>query len=285
MTDQLPSDVERKKRPASQYYWGDWWKDKGLHSCSLTARGLWHEMNCLMHEGEPYGHLTLNGRPMTVAQLANQCRISASQCAKLLRELEDAGVPSRTPDGVIFSRRMVRDEASRNARAEGGKLGAEHGSKGAEHGSKGGRPGGSKGGSETPLDASRKPPPSSSSSSSDTPIAPKGAPKAQAVGLKAWIETIKAKGEKPIPPGDPVLAYADKVGIPRDYLVLAWQQFLHTYTTSRDGKRYRDWRKVFRNAVEANWLKLWYLDGQTNTYGLTTVGHQAQRAHDDRRAA
>lgn len=119
----------------------------------------------------------------------------------------------------------------------------------------------------------------------DTPIAPKGASKAAAVGLKAWIETIKAKGEKPIPPGDPVLAYADKVGIPRDYLVLAWQQFLHTYTTSRDGKRYRDWRKVFRNAVEANWLKLWYLDGQTNTYGLTTAGHQAQRAHDDRRAA
>ena len=159
-------ETDRKKRPASQYYWGDWWKDKGLHSCSLTARGLWHEMNCLMHDGEPYGHLTLNGRPMTVAQLANQCRISASQCAKLLRELEDAGVPSRTPDGVYFSRRMVRDEASRNARAEGGKLGAEHGSKGAEHGSKGGRPAGSKGGSETPLDAGEKPPPSSSSSAS-----------------------------------------------------------------------------------------------------------------------
>lgn len=118
-----------------------------------------------------------------------------------------------------------------------------------------------------------------------SPIAPKGASKSAAVGLKAWIDAIKAKGEKPIPPGDPVLAYADKVGIPREYLVLAWQQFLHTYTTSRDGKRYRDWRKVFRNAVEANWLKLWYLDGQTNTYGLTTVGHQAQRAHDDRRAA
>ena len=278
-------EPDRKKRPASQYYWGDWWKDKGLHSCSLTARGLWHEMNCLMHDGEPYGHLTLNGRPMTVAQLANQCRISASQCAKLLRELEDAGVPSRTPEGVFFSRRMVRDEASRNARAEGGKLGAEHGSKGAEHGTKGGRPAATKGGSETPLDVGGKPPPSSSSSTSvDTPIAPKGAPKAPAVGLKAWIEAIKAKGERPIPPEDPVLAYADKVGIPREFLVLAWQQFLHLYTTGRDGKRYRDWRKVFRNAVEGNWLKLWFL-APDGTYSLTTVGHQAQRAHDDRRAA
>lgn len=117
----------------------------------------------------------------------------------------------------------------------------------------------------------------------DTPIAPRGASRSGAVGLKAWVDAIKAKNEKPIPPGDPVLAYADKVGIPRDFLVLAWQQFLHLYTTVRDGKRYRDWRKVFRNAVEANWLKLWYLDGQT--YSLTTVGHQAQRAHDDRRAA
>lgn len=120
---------------------------------------------------------------------------------------------------------------------------------------------------------------------SNTPIAPKGAPKAAAVGLKAWIEAIKARGEKPIPAGDPVLAYADRVGLPREFLVLAWQQFLHTYTTSRDGKRYRDWRKVFRNAVEANWLRLWYLDGQAGGYALTTVGHQAQRAHDDRRAA
>jgi hypothetical protein len=161
-----PAPDAPKKRPASQYYWGDWWKDKGLHACSLPARGLWHEMNCLMHEGEPYGHLTLNGRPMTVAQLANQCRISAPQCKKLLDELTAAGVPSVTADGVLFSRRMVRDEAVRNARAAGGKDGAEHGIKGAESGAKGGRPKGSKGGSETPLTGGSKPPPSSSSSSS-----------------------------------------------------------------------------------------------------------------------
>ena len=104
------------------------------------------------------------------------------------------------------------------------------------------------------------------------------------MGLKAWLEAIKAKSERPIPAGDPVLAYADRVGLPRDYLVLAWQQFVHTYTVARDRKRYRDWRQVFRNAVEGNWLKLWYLDASEN-YSLTTVGHQAQRAHDDRKAA
>ena len=45
-----------------------------------------------------------------------------------------------------------------------------------------------------------------------------------------------------------------------------------------------DWRRVFSNAVEGNWLKLWFLDGQ-GQYQLTTVGHQAKRAHDERRAA
>lgn len=178
MTAQKPVPTavenEKSKRPASQYYWGDWWKDKGLHSCSLTARGLWHEMNCLMHEGEPYGHLTLNGKPMTPAQLANHCRITKAQCANLLTELDEAGVPSKTAEGVIYSRRMVRDEAIRNARAAGGKAGSEHGIKGAEHGVKGGRPTGVKGASKTPLDDSNKPPPSSSSASSPSGSVPDG---------------------------------------------------------------------------------------------------------------
>lgn len=118
----------------------------------------------------------------------------------------------------------------------------------------------------------------------DTPIPPKGAGKGAAVGLKAWLEACKATSQKPIPEDDPVFAYADEVGIPADFLRLAWQEFRHRYAQP-DAKRYRDWRAVFRKAVRGNWLKLWFLDSQANTYGLTTVGHQAQRAHDDRRAA
>lgn len=168
------TESEKTKRPASQYYWGDWFKDVALQSCSLPARGLWHEMNCLMHQGEPYGHLTLpNGKAMGTGQLANLCKISPALCKKLVQELEDNGVSSRTAEGVIYSRRMVRDEAVRQARAEGGKAGAEHGIKGAESGKKGGRPRQVEGGSETPLPGFDKPPPSSSSSSS--PSGEKGA--------------------------------------------------------------------------------------------------------------
>ena len=116
----------------------------------------------------------------------------------------------------------------------------------------------------------------------EPPIPPKGG-KAGAIGLKSWLEAIKAKGEQPIPEGDPVFAYADEVGLTRDLLRLAWLEFRHRYSQP-DAKRYRDWRAVFRKAVRGNWLKLWFIDGE-GAYHLTTVGHQAQRAHEERRAA
>lgn len=159
--------MNRVKRPASQYYWGDWRRDTALQSCSLAARGLWHEINCLMHDCEPYGHLCVGSAPMQPAQLARLVGETARECQALLAELESAGVFSRTDQGAIFSRRMVRDEELRNRRANGGRLGAEHGQKGADHGKKGGRPSKSKGGSETPLSADNKPPPAFASASAE----------------------------------------------------------------------------------------------------------------------
>ena len=111
------------KRPSFQFYPADWRKDAALQSCSLSARGLWHEMMCLMHECEPYGHLSVNGKPMRPAQVARLVGVAEKEYQKLLAELEDAGVPSVADDGSIYSRRMVRDEHIRNVRAEAGKKG------------------------------------------------------------------------------------------------------------------------------------------------------------------
>jgi hypothetical protein len=152
------------KRPAFQFYPADWRKDMALQSCSVAARGLWVDMLCIAHECEPYGHLTVNGKAMTAAQIGRHTGLTERECSKLLGELADSGVSSVTSEGVIFSRRMVRDEEIRNKRAEGGKAGSEHGAKGAEHGIKGGRPPKTRGVSEAPLE----PPPSSSSSSSSS---------------------------------------------------------------------------------------------------------------------
>jgi hypothetical protein len=150
------------KRPAFQFYPADWRKDAALQSCSIAAQGLWINILCIAHECEPYGHLMINGKPMSGAQIGRLVGLSAKDCDKLLVELQAAGVLDKTPDAAIYSRRMVRDEEIRNRRAAGGGEGAAHGIKGAEHGLKGGRPKTERGVIYPPL----KPPPSSSSSSS-----------------------------------------------------------------------------------------------------------------------
>ncbi len=111
------------KRPAFQWYPGDWRRDTALESCSIEARGLWIEMLNLMHDGEPYGYLTAAGVPIDARALGNLTGVPPSKLSKILRELEQRKIFSRSDTGVIYSRRMVRDEGLRNRRAAGGKLG------------------------------------------------------------------------------------------------------------------------------------------------------------------
>ncbi|MGF6212360.1 hypothetical protein [Comamonas sp. 4034] len=167
--------VATVKRPSFQFYPADWRKDPALAACSLAARGLWMELLCIAHESERYGFLSINGKAMTPAQLARIVGETPALVTKLLREIEEAGVLSRSEDGIIFSRRMVRDEELRNIRAANGVKGAEHGKKGASHGVKGGRPAKTSIGEitplETPQDVQKEPSPSSSSSSSINSVA------------------------------------------------------------------------------------------------------------------
>jgi hypothetical protein len=111
------------KRPAFQFYPSDWLRDPALRSCSLPARGLWTDLLCYMHEGSPYGHLALNNEPITDAQAARMVGTTVATYRKLLQELEASGVSSRDANGVLYSRRMVRDEHVRSVRAAGGHLG------------------------------------------------------------------------------------------------------------------------------------------------------------------
>ncbi len=157
------------KRPAFQFYPSDWLTEVSLRLCSAGARSLWMDIMCLVHDLEPYGHLTDMGRPMAPEVLAKLVGESPAAVKRWLAELEGREVFSVTAEGVIYSRRMVRDEAVREARASGGSAGAEHGSKGAAHGSKGGRPKKGEGGSDAEPRGDKKPPlkppPSTTSSS------------------------------------------------------------------------------------------------------------------------
>lgn len=209
----------RGKLPAFQFYTKDWREDLELQSCSLAAQGLWINAICIAHQARPYGHLVINGKPMTLQQIANAIGTAPRECKKLLDELAAAGVTSLAEDGAIFSRRMVRDQALREVRAAGGKAGAEHGAKGAAHGAKGGRPRKQGGDENPPSDddgtGGEKPPlnpPPSSPSPSATPVKqgdepPAAAPAPTARGALAL--RFKAVGILPEPGHADFQALAD----------------------------------------------------------------------------
>ncbi len=101
------------KRPAFQFYPSDWRKDIELGACSYVARGVWFEMLCVMHEAQPYGHMAMDGRAIPDQAAANLVRCPVKAYRDATAELEANGVFSRTSDGIIYSRRMVRDEKER----------------------------------------------------------------------------------------------------------------------------------------------------------------------------
>ena len=111
------------KRPSFQFYPSDWLRDTALRSCSPSARGLWIDMICFMHEGNPYGHLKVGNKVILPSNLASMVGATLLEVEGWLSELHQAGVYEIADTGEIYSKRMVRDETLRNKRAEGGKLG------------------------------------------------------------------------------------------------------------------------------------------------------------------
>ena len=110
--------------PWMKFWTADLCANPALRICSLAARGLWIEILAIMHQAEPRGHLLLNGRPVTIEQLAVLTGSSVDECSRLLEELEIAGVFDRRKNGVIVSRRMEKDEnLSRKNSANGQKGG------------------------------------------------------------------------------------------------------------------------------------------------------------------
>lgn len=111
------------KRPSFQFYPGDWLNDAALRMCSIGARGLWMDMICLMHQGSEYGYLKVNGKVILPDNLARMVGATLQEVEGWMIELSEVGVYSEDESGCIFSRRMIRDEEIRQARAAGGKMG------------------------------------------------------------------------------------------------------------------------------------------------------------------
>lgn len=118
-----------------------------------------------------------------------------------------------------------------------------------------------------------------------TPKSPKGY-RTQAVSLKTFLDSCKQKNEKPISGYTPVFSYAESVGLPTDFIQLAWFEFCRQFGDGgvNESRKQKDWRKTFRNYVEKGYLKLWWITPE-GRYELTTNGKQAQLANSERLAA
>ena len=113
----------RVKLPHIKFYPRDWLAEYRLRTLSPGDRGVWIDMLCVMAMAEPYGHLAMQGIPMTDSQVASMIGLSEDTYKGYLYRLEHAGVFSRNGNGMIFSRRLIRD----HQRIE---LGRKYGKKG-----------------------------------------------------------------------------------------------------------------------------------------------------------
>jgi uncharacterized phage protein (TIGR02220 family) len=114
-------------RPATQWYWDDWFSSHDVQSCSLAAQGLWVNLLGIMFSSEIRGTLTINGMPVDNKIIAKRFGHHLKDVNKLITELEAAKVFSRLEDGTIYSRRMYRESLRQQEisqkRAEAGKAG------------------------------------------------------------------------------------------------------------------------------------------------------------------
>jgi hypothetical protein len=107
--------------PWFKFYPRDWRGNQGLRVVSLAARGLWLEMLAIMHEGQPYARLAVNGKPVPSETLALMVGASHEEVCRLLEELRSAAVFQTTRNGVVHSARMAKERA----RSEKGRKSAD----------------------------------------------------------------------------------------------------------------------------------------------------------------
>ena len=113
------------KLPALHFYTGDLWKDDGAMLLDCEERGAWIQMLFIMHDNpQRRGYLEINNKPYPNDALARKIGISSEKIEKILEKIIEFGVGSvEKKTGILYSRRMVRDEEKRQALANNGKKG------------------------------------------------------------------------------------------------------------------------------------------------------------------
>lgn len=132
----MMADPSTNKRPAFQFYPGDWLRNSKLRRCSHAARGAWVDVLCLLHDAEQYGVLDwplsdiaqAAGAPIDLLlELATKGVIKGSDsgCEGYVYQATHAGTkgpkevvlpPTSTPRW--YCSRFVRDEHIRKNRGK-----------------------------------------------------------------------------------------------------------------------------------------------------------------------
>lgn len=115
---------KKKDLPYMPFYVGDWLKCPEVRALTPDCRGLWFDLLCYMWESTERGVMvTPNGRPYTDNEIVRMVGLDNQNSGIWLTTLLSEGVCSRRPDGAVFSKRMVRDEQTRQIRRETGAKG------------------------------------------------------------------------------------------------------------------------------------------------------------------
>lgn len=200
-----------------------------------------------------------------VATLAKKCRMKPRNCRYILRALEDSRelsvVPNAGPKGANLYR--INLDA----------LGLQH-SAGVQSLA------GLQRSAATPAKDCRKPLQRIAAEPSVNHQEPSGGgkrrPRSGEITFSEWLDQIRASGQKPISDYLTIWDYAEKIGLPVEFVEIAWLKFRDRYLADQNhsGKKYADWRRVFLNAVKGNWFRLWF--AKDGGFILTTIGQQAE---------
>jgi len=111
--------------PSQPWYWGDWFKAMDVQALPRDIRCTWFEMIGRMWESKNRGELSINNRGLSIEQLAQLLGFGGDveECKRHLDYLEEFSIFSRKKNGVIFCRKMVKDEKIRVSRSSAGTKG------------------------------------------------------------------------------------------------------------------------------------------------------------------
>lgn len=227
----------------------------------------------------------------SIAAISKKTRLSRSQTQRVVHKLIDEGVVTVTANmtggapGVTRRYKILISKLT--GRTDAAPTGSAHATgrtdaTGSAHAQDGSHPCGETGSAhatQTVIEPSLTVRGDSAAPDCPSLVQPKKKTKSSSeITFNAWREQIKTTGEKAISDYLPVWDYAEKTGLPSEWINLAWITFKERYSTDAgcQDKKYADWRRVFLNAVKGNWFKFWFVkDGQ---FSLSTQGHQAELA-------